>query len=81
MAPIPRALPLSLEMRIFRPAGIDGSSHSVSFSPAAFRRQTIMEPRGTKQPAEEQPPGQPRVKAVRGLDDRKEKMEAGNPSQ
>ena len=71
------ALRSSLEMGRFRPTGLDGPPPlCVSFSPAALRRHTVAEQRGTKRPAKEQPLGQPRVKAVCGLDYGKEKVEA-----
>lgn len=63
----------------FRPTGLDGPPLlCVSFSPAALRRHSVAEHRGTKRPAEEQPLGQPRVKVVCGLDYGKEKVEAVN---
>ena len=71
------ALRSSMEMGRFRPAGLDGPPPlSVSFCSAAFRRNTVAESRGTKRPAEEQPSGQPRVKAVCGLDYGKEMVKA-----
>ena len=71
------ALRASLEMGRFRPTGLEGPpSLSVSFSRADFRRSTIAEARGTKRPAKEQPPGQPRIKAVCGLDYGNEKVKA-----
>lgn len=61
----------------FRPAGLDGPPPScVSFSPTALSRHTVEEHRGTKRLAEDQLPGQLRVKAARGLDYNKHRVEA-----
>ena len=64
--PLGPALISAIELGKFRPPGSSGPPPgNVSFDPATLRRQS--EPKGTKRPAVDQPPGQPPVKVARGL--------------